>query len=156
MSARAVACLALGIVLAGCGRSPGGGPERTQNQASMVVGSLMLTLETDKRTYRAGEPIALQLKLNNRSDRDTTLQFSSGQRYDFQIADASGGGETAWTWSADRAFIQALGAEQLAADGALEYREQFTGRLAPGTYKVTGFITTLGGPLQASTTITVQ
>lgn len=154
MSARAVACLALGIALAGCERSPG--PERTENQAAMVVGSLLLTLETDKRTYRAGEPIALQLKLNNRSDRDTTLQFSSGQRYDFQIADASGGGETAWTWSADRSFIQALGTEQLAADGALEYAEPFTGRLAPGDYKVTGFITTSGSPLQASTTITVQ
>ena len=116
--------------------------------------SLLLTLDTDQRTYRSGEPIDLLLKLNNRSDRDTTLEFSSGQRYDFQLADAAG--ETAWTWSADRSFIQALGSERLATDGALEYRERFTGQLKPGSYRLTGLITTLGSPLQASTTITVE
>ena len=144
-------CLAI-MAAPACSRAPG--PEQTENQAVVVVGSLLLTVETDKTTYRPGEPIAVQLKVNNRSSRDTTLAFSSGQRYDVQIADAAG--ETAWTWSADRAFMQALGSERLPADGALEYGEQFTGQLAPGNYTVTGYITTTGRALQASTTVSVR
>jgi hypothetical protein len=149
-----LAYVAIAAALTACSRSAE--PERTENQVGVIAGSLYLTLETDQSTYRPGEPIALLLKLNNRSSRDTTLQFSSGQRYDFQIAGASGGGATAWTWSADRGFIQVLGSESLAADGALEYREQFTGQLGPGQYTVTGSITTMGSPLQVSTTVTVQ
>ena len=139
-------------VLNSCQRPQG--PKKAENQVGIVVGSLYLTLETDKRVYRAGEPIELLLKLNNRSTRDTTLQFSSGQRYDFQIVNESG--ETVWTWSADRSFIQALGSEQLAGDGALEYREQCAAQLQPGTYAVNGSITTLGSPLTARTAIRVQ
>jgi len=130
------------------------GPRKTENQVGIVVGSLYLTLQTDKTAYRAAEPIELVLKLNNRSARDTTLQFSSGQRYDFQIVNESG--ETAWTWSADRSFMQALGSEQLTAAGALEYREQISTPLPPGRYAVTGSITTTGSPLTARTTITIQ
>ena len=144
-------CLAI-LAVAGCTRSSG--PKKPENQVGVVVGSLYLTLQTDKSTYRAGEPIELVLKLNNRSDRDTTLQFSSGQRYDFQIVNESG--ETAWTWSADRSFMQALGSEQLAADGALEYREQVVTPLPPGRYAVSGSITTMGSPLTARTAITVK
>ena len=146
-----LACLAFLALLPGCQRSQ---PELTEHQVSVIVGSLHLTLDTDKSTYRSGEPIDLLLKLNNRSDRDTSLEFSSGQRYDFRIANV--GGETAWTWSADRSFIQALGSERLPTDGALEYRERFTGQLTPGKYQVTGIITTMGAPLKASTTITVE
>ena len=130
------------------------GPKKAENQVGIVVGSLYLTLQTDKVTYRAGEPIALLLKLNNRSGRDTTLQFSSGQRYDFQIVNESG--ETAWTWSADRSFMQALSSETLAADGALEYREECAAPLPPGRYAVSGSITTMGSPLTARTVITVR
>ena len=144
--------LAILAAVYACARTPS--PDQNDNQAALVVGSLMLTLETDKTTYRAGEPFSLQLKINNRSSRDTTLEFSSGQRYDFQITDRTG--ETAWTWSADKSFMQVLGSERLAADGAIEYTEQFAGRLPPGTYTVTGFITTMGSALKTSTTITVQ
>ena len=146
-------CIALALAaLAGCNRPQGS--TKAENQVGIVVGSLYLTLQTDKSSYRAGEPIELLLKLNNRSARDTTLQFSSGQRYDFQIVNESG--ETAWTWSADRSFIQALSSEQLGADAALEYREQIATPLPPGTYTVIGSITTTGMPLTAHTAITVQ
>lgn len=148
----ALACVAVFAALTACSRSAG--PERTENQAQMTAGSLHLTLQTDQSTYRSGEPITLVLILDNRSNLTTTLRFSSGQRYDFQIAGASGA--TAWTWSADQVFIQSLGSESLAPDGTLEYREQFTGQLAPGEYTVTGSITALGSPLQVSTRVTVQ
>ena len=120
----------------------------------MTADMLQLTLETDKPTYRRGEPIALILTVTNRSSRDTALQFSSGQRYDFQIADSTG--RTLWTWSADRSFMQVLGSERLTAGEAREHREQFTGELPPGKYAATGSITLMRSPLTASTTVTVQ
>ena len=120
----------------------------------MTADMLQLTLETDKRAYRRGEPIELILKMTNRSSGDTTLQFSSGQRYDFQIADSTG--RTMWTWSADRSFMQVIGSERLTAGETREHREQFTGRLPPGKYAATGSITVLSSPLTASTTVTVQ
>jgi len=120
----------------------------------MTADMLQLTLETDKRTYRRGEPIELILTVTNRSSRDTALQFSSGQRYDFQIADSTG--RTLWTWSADRSFMQVLGSERLTAGEAREHREQFTGELPPGTYAATGSVTLMRSPLTASTTVTVQ
>ena len=146
--------IVLGILaaLASCQRPQG--PKKAENQVGIVVGSLYLTLQTDKISYRAGEPIKLLLKLNNRSERDTTLQFSSGQRYDFQIVNESG--ETAWTWSADRSFTQALSSETLAADGALEYREEVATPLPPGRYAVSGSITTMGAPVTARTVITIR
>ena len=115
---------------------------------------LQLTLETDKHTYRQGDPIQLILKVTNRSSRDTALQFSSGQRYDFQITDSTG--RTLWTWSADRSFMQVLGSERLTAGEAREHREQFTGELAPGKYLATGSIPVMRSPLTARTTVTVQ
>ena len=63
---------------------------------------LQVSLATDKVMYRAGEPIELTLRVTNRSSRDTVLQFSSGQRYEFQIIDETGA--TQWTWSADRSI----------------------------------------------------
>jgi hypothetical protein len=129
-------------------------PERTGDRAPMAADLLELTLETDKSTYRTGEAIDLILRLTNRSSQDTALQFSSGQRYDFQIADSTG--TTMWTWSADRSFMQVLGSEPLAAGASREHRERFTGQLPPGKYAATGSVTVMRSPLTASTTITVQ
>lgn len=115
---------------------------------------LELTVETDKSAYRKGEPIQLILKLSNRSSRDTTLEFSSGQRYDFQIADSTG--RTMWTWSADHSFMQVLGWARLAAGESQQHRERFIGNLAAGKYQVNGSLTTTKSPPAASTTITVR
>jgi hypothetical protein len=123
----------------------------------MSADSLELTLTTDKPAYRAGEPIELTLRLINRSSQARVLEFSNSQRYDFEIADSSGG--RVWKWNADRMFAQMLGTERLAPGESREYRERFTGQLPPGTYRATGIITTSGAggaALRASTTFTVR
>src|SRR5882762_1951715 len=83
----------LAIVFAGC-RTPQSGSAAAR--VPMSPDSLQLTLTTDKPAYRAGEPIELILKLTNRSPRPAVLEFSSSQRYDFEIAE--------WHWSGDRLF----------------------------------------------------
>lgn len=118
----------------------------------MSPDSLQLTLTTDKRAYRAGEPIELILTLTNRSRQAQVLDFANSQRYDFEIADS--GGARVWKWNADRMFAQMLGTERLAAGESREYRERFSGSLAPGTYRATGIITASGAPLRASATFT--
>jgi hypothetical protein len=114
----------------------------------MSADSLELTLTTDKPAYRVGEPIELILKLTNRSPQPTVLEFSSSQRYDFEIGE--------WHWSADRMFAQMLGTERLEPGESREYRERFLSRLAPGSYRATGRITATGSTARASATFTVQ
>jgi hypothetical protein len=116
--------------------------------------TLDLTLATDKASYHAGEPIELILKLTNRSKQAIALEFSSSQRYDFEIADSSG--TKVWQWSADRMFAQMLGTERLAPGESREYRERVSGSLAPGTYRVTGRITATDSTAEGTATLTVH
>jgi hypothetical protein len=120
----------------------------------MSADSLELALRSDKPVYHVGEPIELTLELANRSSGPIDLQFSSSQRYDFEIAD--GGGGPMWHWSADRMFAQVMGTVKLEPGQSQEYRERFLGRLAAGTYRVTGRITAIGATLRASATFAVR
>jgi hypothetical protein len=120
----------------------------------MSADSLKLTLTTDKPAYRVGEPVELVLKVTNRAKQPKVLEFSSSQRYDFEIADSSGA--KVWQWSADRMFAQMLGTERLAPGESREYRERFSGSLAPGTYRVTGRITATSSAAQGTVKLTVH
>jgi hypothetical protein len=84
------------------------------------------------------------------------LEFSSSQRYDFQIADRAG--TVAWHWSADRMFAQMLGSERLAPGATREFRERFEGRLPAWTYVATGTIPARAAPspLRATSIIAIQ
>ena len=120
----------------------------------MTADSLQVTLETDKPAYRAGEPVELILRLTNRSAAAKALEFSSSQRYDFKIEDSAGA--SVWTWSADRMFAQMMGTERLGPGESREYRERFSGQVAPGKYQATGVVTASGPALQATTSFSVR
>ncbi len=122
-------------------------------RTAMPDAQLTVSLATDKPRYAPGEPIALTLTATNDGGQPVTLHFSSGQRYDFTFQDA--GGRTVWQWSADRGFIQMLGDETVAPGAALAYPERFEDRLPPGTYRITGMVTTMSGPLKATAMVTV-
>lgn len=109
---------------------------------------LLLSVVTDKEVYQSGEPVRMKVQIANESDEAITLQFSSGQRYEFTIQNDRD--REIWRWSEDRGFIQMLGEERLASRGALVYRAEFHGRLEPGSYRVTGTLTLLDQPLSAS------
>jgi hypothetical protein len=93
------------------------------------------------------------LAVSNPTREPVKLEFTTGQRYDFRIED--GVGKVVWQWAKDRMFIQMLGEQTIAAGATLTYREMFTGRLAPGTYRAMGTLTTLGQPMSASVAVTV-
>ena len=122
-------------------------------RTAMPDAQLTVSLATDKPRYAPGEAIALTLTATNDGGQPITLHFSSGQRYDFTVEDAAG--RTVWRWSAEKGFIQMLGDETVAAGGELVYRERFEERLAPGTYRITGMVTTMDGARTATATVMV-
>lgn len=112
-----------------------------------------ISITTDKTDYASDEPIVLRLEVTNGTDAPLLLEFSTAQRYDFVMDGAEGG--TAWRWSADKAFIQVLGEEQLAPGESLTYEERFEGSLTAGTYTVVALLVATNVPLEVRTRIRV-
>jgi hypothetical protein len=88
------------------------------------------------------------------SEQPVTVQFGSSQRYDFTVADEAG--NLRWRWAADRTFAQVLGAEHVGLHATLAYHEQYSDRLAPGTYRATGILVASPDPLAASVALTIE
>ncbi len=124
------------------------------DSAGIPGNQIEIAVATDKESYPSGEPIVLRLEVTNRTEAPVTPEFSNGQRFDFVIQDEAGG--SAWRWSADKAFIQVLGEEQLAPGESLTYEERFEGSLQVGTYTVLGTLVASDEPLEARTTFAVS
>lgn len=131
------------LAAAACGRER----ERGATRAAGDLAELTVRVAAAKPAYAAGEPIGLTLGVKNPTDAAVTLRFATGQRYDFVIESASGA--EVWRWSAERAFTQALGEQIVPPGWELDYEETFTGRLAPGTYRIRGIVPCVGDTLEA-------
>jgi hypothetical protein len=57
------------------------------------------------------DSVRFLLQVTNATQGPLTLEFRSGQSFDFSVSD---GGRTLWSWSADMMFTQALRSETLA------------------------------------------
>jgi len=131
-----------------------GGKDVTDREDRTDFGGLAMTVTANKAVYAVAEPIALTLRVRNSTDAPITLRFATGQRYDFVIESAAGA--EVWRWSADRAFTQAQGAQIAPPGWELDYNETFGGRLAPGTYRVRGLLTSVGDTLEARAEVVVR
>jgi hypothetical protein len=96
--------------------------------------------------------VRLTLHVTNTSGAPIDLEFTSGQRYDFQIAEVDGDlvGETLWTWSMDKSFMQALGTETLEPGGSLRFTEEWPAGGRRGELVGIGRLTSSSHPLQQS------
>lgn len=139
------AVLVSGLVLSAAACA--GERERATSGAVADLADLTVRVAPARTTYAAGEPITLTLGVKNPTDLAVTLRFTTGQRYDFVIASAAG--VEVWRWSADRAFTQVLGEQTVPPGWELDYNETFTGRLAPGIYRVRGIVPSVGDTLEA-------
>jgi len=120
-----------------------------RRRAGSAGAPLQVTLRTDKKEYRAGEPVQITLEARNAGGAPLTLQFSSGQKYDLEVRR----GETpVWKWSHDRFFTQAFVQVPLAPHQSVVYHETWKqqddqGRpVPPGDYQITGYLTTYQTP----------
>lgn len=84
---------------------------------------LELRLDVEREVYNLGDPIPLVLAVTNTTNRPKTLNFSSGQRYDFVVTQD---GREIWRWSAGKAFIQALGLVTIQPNETLRFRETWS------------------------------
>ncbi len=101
--------------------------------------TLSVTVSTDKRVYETGEPVGMVLDARNEGDAPMRLDFASGQRFDFNVFDASG--NAIWTWSANKNFIQITGTEILQPGESLLYQTDEFVTPERGIYTVVGCIT---------------
>lgn len=137
------------LVLAACGA---GGPVDGADTGGGTP--LEVTVRSDQPSYDAGARPTLTLTLRNRGDEAVTLEFTSGQRYDFRVEDASG--RDVWTWSAARSFMQVLGSATLEAGEEASWTERVEPNLDRGEYTAVGMVTNRDGPLVARADFTVR
>lgn len=104
---RTAFALAAMAFFAACTPSPASAPLPSPGDDAAGAGALVTTLQTSATP----DSVRFTLQVTNGSSAPVTLQFSSGQTYDFAVAD---GGATVWSWAADRSFMQALRSETLA------------------------------------------
>ena len=144
--------LSLGGLLAvlACSR-PDAAPPAAGNVAT--DSTLAATLTTDRPAYAPGDVVTLRLVLRNVSAAPQTLEFSSGQRYDFAIEDTRA---PVWRWSASQTFAQVLGEQTLAPGDSVVHSEQFKGELTAGPYRAVGTIVRMGEPVTASAEFQVR
>jgi hypothetical protein len=95
------------------------------------------------------DSVELILHATNPTSQAVSLQFSSGQRYDFMVLD--GQGREVWRWSADKMFTQALGTEVLAPGQGLQYRAVWPSAGRNGQFVAVARITALERRLEQRT-----
>lgn len=109
-----------------------------------------LRLSVSPSPARVGTPLTLTLTLV--AAKPLRFSFRNGQRYEFEVFDASGA--RVWQWSEGKLFIQVLGEERLEAGDRLEYQESWTPE-TPGRYRASGTITA-DAPASAESTFEIS
>ena len=97
-----------------------------------------VSMTTDKMSYSVDESIIMTLKFFNYTKEDVVFHFNTSQRYNFIIEDEEG--NKIWHWSQDMMFAMVLVEETLGpTNPEIIYTAEYTDKLSPGYYKVTGF-----------------
>jgi hypothetical protein len=101
-----------------------------------AAGPLVTTLSVEP----AADSVRFALQVTNTTQGALTLEFRSGQSYDFSVSD---GGRTVWAWSQEMGFTQALRSVSLAPGETLDFREtwrppaELRGRVLTATARLT-------------------
>lgn len=134
---------ALAVVgLAGC--TTAGDPEAQESVASADELVATMSVET------TGDGVTrLTLHVTNPTRSPVALEFTSGQRYDFEVTRLNG--EELWRWSAARSFMQALGTETVAPGGSLRYTADWESGDLEGEFVATGEVTASNRTVSQST-----
>lgn len=97
---------------------PGGmppGPPIVVRPSSDLPGSVSASVDS---------VVTLTLTVKNPSAQSIKVKFPGGQRYDFVVTDSATRKEV-WRWGAGQAFTKEIGEQDVAAGGALVYRERW-------------------------------
>jgi hypothetical protein len=125
--------MASAMLTGACARKAAQATETGAAQA--VAEDVVLSLEVKV----ARDSVEMILHATNPASQPVTLQFPTGQRYDFTVLD--GQGREVWRWSSDMMFTQAFGTEVLAPGKGLQYRAVWPSSGRSGSYVAVGRIT---------------
>jgi len=91
------------------------------------------------------DSVRFLLQVTNATQAPLTLEFRSGQSYDFVVSD---GGQTVWSWASDMMFTQALRSVTLASGETKSYAETWrpAASLRGKTLSVTARLTSSSHP----------
>lgn len=95
------------------------------------------------------DSVRLALHVTNSGTQPLVLEFTSAQRYDFQVQTPSG--ETLWTWSMDKMFAQMMGSETIGAGESREYRGSWVPGNQTGTFIAIGRVVAMDKPIEQRT-----
>ncbi|MBU9675045.1 Wzt carbohydrate-binding domain-containing protein [Planococcus sp. CP5-4] len=125
------------LMLAACGTESDNLPEDPDSGGEIIEGEVTSTIEeTDNGTYR--------YTVKNDTQEAVTLNFTSGQRYDFTLTDEQG--IEVFRMSSVSMYTQALGEEILRQGEELQYEIQVPeANLEPGTYTLEVWMTPTQG-----------
>ncbi|HVE91643.1 MAG TPA: BsuPI-related putative proteinase inhibitor [Actinomycetota bacterium] len=131
------------------GTPPTSGPRtgsgQVPDEASTVKrNGLDVGLALPRKEVQQGQPIQMVLQVCNPADREVTVSFPTGQRYDFEMH-RSGDPRPVWRWSDDQMFTQSLSSERWFPRECRQYATKTAGesgsRLSSGRYRVVGVLT---------------
>lgn len=95
------------------------------------------------------DTVVLEIHVTNTTSSPISLEFTSTQRYDFEIATPAG--EGLWRWSADRSFAQVMEQETLQPGETRRYSETWVGAGREGDFIATGWVVSSNYPVELRT-----
>ena len=134
---QAVICVVAAI---GCS----GNQASSNNETNAPIQEAGSVLASSLQVEVLDNDVRLVFHITNTSNQPVELEFSSGQRYDFAVRNATG---VVWRWSADRSFMQMLGTETIPAGGSLKYEERAP-IAAAGSYTATAELVSSSHPVR--------
>lgn len=105
-----------------------------------VVGGVNVSFTVTPARVEVGNPVRFTMRLTNNGGRTESLEFASGQLYDFWVTD---GDDEVWRWSEDRLFSQALEKRQIPTQDSLTFTETWRSE-GTGTYIAHGALKAKG------------
>lgn len=137
------AVLALLLATLACGRPTASADvQNGDNTVGEIASGLASSLEVEV----TGGNVRLVLRVTNPTDQPITLEFSSGQQYDFAVREA--GGADVWRWSADKSFMQMLSSHTLSPGDTLEFAEVWNAGDRKGSFEAIGALTSSNRPIE--------
>lgn len=135
----------LALLLAACNSTPPA-QQPPANQPDGQDGMTQNELSTSLEVQVSRDSVELVLHVTNSGTQPVVLEFSSTQRYDFQVY--SPAGESVWTWSADKSFGMMMGEETMGAGESREYREVWAPGNRTGRFVAVGRVVALNRPIE--------
>ena len=122
--------------LMACSNTPPGTTTKESRNDDVPASDLVTTLQV-----RVGNgSVRFELHVTNPTTQPVTLEFPSGQRYDFVVN--SRGGDVVWRWSDGQMFNMIVGQETLAPGASDDYSETWQPGANKGDFTATGRLTT--------------